>query len=151
MLTCEHQITGTGPEDPRWRDEAVVVGPLAFVGLASLDTRKWSSLDRPLDGEYEAVKVPATVEAGATVTVLVPEAETSNLSLLYEFPLPSSATFRVEDGYRAVTFQACPGEDTTWAGGFVVAGRRCATIDVYVDDLDQPIRVPMSFGADDCA
>ncbi|MGH8937227.1 MAG: hypothetical protein ACRDXD_13370 [Acidimicrobiia bacterium] len=147
--TCERAISG-GPGTGNWRENAVVQGSLAFIGLADSDPRKWVALDRPHQGRYEAIKSPVTLEAGATVTVVVPDSERTSLALLYDPEARGSGMYSVEEGQGAVTFQACEGRETAWAGGFVVAGRRCTTIDLYFEDIDEPSGVVISFGAGDC-
>jgi hypothetical protein len=56
-----------------------------------------------------------------------------------------------------VTFEACRpsehpfgAEDTQFNGGFVVAGPRCATLEVSTARWAKPRRVRVSFGAGHC-
>jgi hypothetical protein len=131
-----------------WRAESVVVGPLAFAYLKQLKDPSFATHFETNRG----VKVLAVIEPHATATVIVPAHEREHLSLLYD---PSKWTenslYEAVLGDAAVTFEACPdGPPTQFNGGFLVAGARCADLDVYVADALQPDKVRVSFGAGEC-
>ena len=57
---------------------------------------------------------------------------------------------QVSDGHRAVRFKPCTkgrGKFTDFPGGFVVAGARCLSLNVWV--RKRPIHRALSFGAGD--
>jgi hypothetical protein len=65
--------------------------------------------------------------------------------------------YRIADGDTAVTFQSCPpaqtplgADGTQFNGGFLVAGPRCATLEVSTPQWRAPRRVTVSFGAGRC-
>jgi hypothetical protein len=146
----------TGPAEG-WRRDSVVAGPLAFVALRHAAHWPAGELRRRGSG-YRGQKVLVVVAAGATVTVRVPAAERRHLALLYD---PASwndrNSYRIADGQPAVTFQACPAAEhpfgadgTQFNGGFVVAGPRCATLEVSTPAAPAPRQVVVSFGAGRC-
>jgi len=57
----------------------------------------------------------------------------------------------VADGDRAVTFHSCRGSDypTQFNGGFVVAGPRCAKLNVVASGRE-PTTLILSFGVRRC-
>jgi hypothetical protein len=118
-----------------WREQSVVVGPLAFVALRY--AARQPAVDfRRRGGRYQGLKALAVVKAGATVTLTVPAAERRHLSLLYDpGTWKEDNRYRIADGDTAVTFQSCPpaqtplgADGTQFNGGFLVAGPRCATL-----------------------
>jgi hypothetical protein len=140
-----------------WRARSVVVGPLAFVALGYAATQPAADFRRR-GGHYQGLKALAVVEAGTTVTLTVPAAERRHLALLYD---PAAWTgdnrYRLGDGDTAVTFRSCPPEQTPpgadgtqFNGGFLVAGARCATLEVATPGWRAPRRVTVSFGAGRC-
>jgi hypothetical protein len=141
-----------GELDPGWRKRAVVAGPLAL--LPYLERRP--ELFVP-DAE---LKVIAVVDAGARVTLAVPEAERQHISLLYDFGGPRlNRLFRLSDGTSSVRFSACsrsgaeypgpggyPGRETVFNGGFFVRDAHCAAIEVWTEGRTSPIRRWLPFG-----
>jgi hypothetical protein len=155
VRTCESSVYGELGDG--WRRDSVIAGPLAFVALREAARGPAGEFRRRGSG-YPGQKVLVVVEAGATVTVTVPAAERRHLALLYD---PASwnerNSYRIADGQPAVTFQACPAEQqpagadgTQFNGGFVVAGPRCATLEVSTPAAPTPRRVAVSFGAGRC-
>ena len=150
IRVCGTDVYGTLAEG--WRDDAFVAGDLALVGLLGMADPFFSEGFEPRDGQYLGQKVLAVIEPGAVVTVVVPEAERQHLSLLYN---PSNWTnnnlYSLSDGDGATTFVACTQErETQFNGAFIVAGARCAALDLYIGERLEPIRVTASFGAGDC-
>jgi hypothetical protein len=146
-----------GELEPGWRRRAVVAGPLAL--LPYLERRP--ELFVP-DAE---LKVIAVVDAGARVTLAVPEAERRRISLLYDFGGPRlNRLFRLSNGTSSVRFSACsrsgaeypvpggyPGGESQFNGGFFVRDAHCAAIDVWVEGRTSPIRRWLPFGVGDRA
>jgi hypothetical protein len=99
---------------------------------------------------YEPDKILALVRSGSVVTLEVPE-DQRDVSLLYDPERWGRRSFRVADGDRAVTFHGCKSSDdpTQFNGGFVVAGPRCATLNV-IPSGRKPIPLVVSFGAGRC-
>ncbi|MCP9491777.1 MAG: hypothetical protein MSC31_18170 [Solirubrobacteraceae bacterium MAG38_C4-C5] len=106
-------------------------------------------------GSYGAAAMRIRVSAGSQTTVMVPAEHRPHISLIYTARardrenLGAQGAYRVDDGDPAVTFRACPDEDTEFLGGFVVAGARCVPL-----RITQPGRPPqdrlLSFGAGEC-
>jgi len=155
VRTCESSVYGDLGDG--WRTQSVVVGPLAFVALRAaatqpaVDFRRWG-------GRYQGLKALAVVKAGTTVTLTVPATERRHLSLLYDpADWKENNQYRLGDGDTAVTFQSCQPEQTPlgadgthFNGGFLVAGARCATLEVSTPQWRTPRRVTVSFGAGRC-
>jgi hypothetical protein len=141
-----------GELKPGWRKQAVVAGPLALVPWEPNFARRRPELFR---GRGAEVKVLALVDAGARVTLAVPEAERQRLSLLYGVPGPGARDWRLSDGTLSVRFSACsrsseyPGRQTQFNGGFVVRSAHCAAIDVWAEGRTNPIRRWLPFGVGD--
>jgi hypothetical protein len=82
----------------------------------------------------------------------VPPAERRHLALLYDpADWKENNQYRLGDGDTAVTFQSCPPEQTPlgadgtqFNGGFLVAGARCATLEVSTPQWRTPRRVTVS-------
>jgi hypothetical protein len=135
VRTCESSVYGDLGHG--WRKRSVVVGPLAFVGLRDAATQPASDFRRR-DGRYQGLKALVVVQAGATVTLVVPAAERRHLSLLYDPDTWDEVNgYRIADGDTAVTFRSCPSaqtplgaDGTQFNGGFLVDGPRCATLEV---------------------
>jgi hypothetical protein len=155
VRTCEASVYGD--LGGGWRAQSVVVGPLAFVALRYA-ARQPAADFRRRGGRYQGLKVLAVVEAGATVTLTVPPAERRHLALLYDpAAWREDNRYRIGDGDTAVTFQSCPPEQTPagadgtqFNGGLLVAGSRCATLEVSTPEWSRPRRVTVSFGAGRC-
>jgi hypothetical protein len=140
-----------------WRDDALVIGPLAFAYLPSFASPKSRHLFRAPGGRYRGQKVLAIVETGPDVTVRVPAWEQDRLSLLYGPAGSKLGRFNVSEGESSVRFVPCNrGEspfgtspilqrETQFNGGFIVAGAQCAALDISVGDGASQ-RVWVSFG-----
>jgi hypothetical protein len=141
-----------GELEPGWRKRAVVAGPLAL--------RPYLERRPELFVPDAEVKVIAVVDAGARVTLAVPEAERRRISLLYDFGGPRiNRDLRLSDGTSSVQFSACsrsgveypgpgsyPGRETQFNGGFFVRGAHCAAIEVWAEGRTSPIRRWLPFG-----
>jgi hypothetical protein len=155
VRTCESSVYGD--LGGGWRAQSVVVGPLAFVALRYAATQPAADFRRR-GGRYQGLKALAVVAAGATVTLTVPAAERRHLALLYDpAAWKEDNRYRLDEGDTAVTFQSCPPEQTPpgadgtqFNGGFLVAGPRCATLEVATPAWRTPRRVTVSFGAGRC-
>jgi hypothetical protein len=155
VRTCESSVYGDLGDG--WRKRSVVVGPLAFVALRYAATQPAVDFRRR-GGRYQGLKVLAVVKSGATVTLTVPAAERRHLSLLYDpAAWKEDNRYRLADGGTAVTFRSCPpaqtplgADGTQFNGGFLVAGPRCATLEVSTPRWRTPRRVTVSFGAGRC-
>jgi hypothetical protein len=138
-----------GDLKPGWRKRAVVAGPLALL-LTPDRSPKHFSPDGP-------VKVLALVDAGASVTLAVPEAERQRLSLLYGVAGPGARSWRLSDGTSSVRFTGCPsdteypGRQSQFNGGFFVRDAHCAAIDVWIEGRADPIRRWLPLGVADRA
>ncbi len=134
-----------------WRKGTLTVGPISFLNLP-LYAGVSPGWFKPKVSYEDAVfaKVLVIVRRSHEVTVSIPRRFQGDLALAY-----SGGTDRlIADGETAVTFRACaPGESqfgdhpaTQFAGGFLVAGPRCALMQVSADG--QPAStVALSFGA----
>jgi hypothetical protein len=111
----------------------VEVGPLLLNFLATFGSNR---------GNYEPVggeKVIVVIQPGHDATVVIGERHREHAALGYtSSPAP------------AVTFRGCEHAGAVFNGGITVAGARCLTLDVYVDDQREPEEVVASFGAGRC-
>jgi hypothetical protein len=139
---------------PGWRKRAVVAGPLALLFYPERRPKHF----RP----DVAVKAIAVVDAGASVTLAVPEAERQRISLLYGTGPGPHRDFRLSDGTSSVRFSACsrsgaelpgpggyPSRETQFNGGFFVRDAHCAAIEVWIEGRTSPIRRWVPFGVAD--
>ncbi|WP_267593429.1 hypothetical protein [Carbonactinospora thermoautotrophica] len=134
VLTCQRwghpDPTPPGPDD-------LIVGPVRYPSL-----RRWQSM-RPEDygagPDLGFYKVGTVVRAGAaTVTVTVAAPARSYAALSH----PAT-----EEGDEAVTYQACPGTDTAFVGGFRLKGgrvRACVPLEIRVPGEAEPRQVTVS-------
>ena len=144
-----------------WRTSkrTITAGGIAWFGLG--DASYPPGTLTPHNGLAPAVKSMAVVEDRTQVRVVIPAAERQRLSLDYSNVLPrdpQQSLFRVSDGAYQVTFDGCSkflagGANTLFAGGFIVAGPQCATIDVYTspDGTRVVQRIPFGVSTRTCA
>jgi hypothetical protein len=145
-----------GELDPGWRKRAVVAGPLALLFYPERRPEHF----RP-DADVKAI---AVVDAGASVTLAVPEPERQRLSLLYGNGPGPRRDFRLSDGTSSVEFIACsrsgaelpgpggyPSRETQFNGGFFVRDAHCAAIEVWIEGRTSPIRRWLPLGVGDRA
>jgi hypothetical protein len=135
-----------------WRDEALVVGPLAFTHAPHYADPGRDDVVANEEGKYPALKNLAVLDAGSIAVVVVPDEHRQSLALLYPGlgVIDSDGFAALEDAERAVVFLACPGNRTQFAGSLLATKASCAHLDVWIDDAEEPERMPLSFGAGDC-
>jgi len=147
-----------GDVGKNWRRNAIGVGPIAFVQAKAF--ARWSrSSFAPVRGttdRYHAQKVLVVVDSGATVTVTVPAAELRSFSLLYDPSQFDENSYRVANGERKVTFHACRWQQSGgfmpgFNGGFIVAGPRCVSLNVFVNGKPRArLSLPLGVAARGC-
>jgi hypothetical protein len=150
VRSCENSVYGDLPAG--WEAQTVFAGPL---GLFDLSHNVREARYTPLRGttrRYEAIKILLLVKSGESATLTVPSEERRQVALLYAPPLARGGTgVSVAEGHAAVTFYACPASEelpyTQFNGGFVVAGSRCAEVDVTVEGRSEPFVLGIPFGA----
>jgi hypothetical protein len=160
---CETSVYGT-LDDPAWRTHSVIAGPLVFYS-ADQYAEQPASLFGPLagnNGYYAGQKLLVLVRRGAVVTVVVPESVRRYAALLYSPAAWNDRNaYKIEDGESAVRFKACKKGETApvggplnamtqFNGGFVVAGARCAPLEVFVRGEQRLIPIKLSFGVGRC-
>jgi hypothetical protein len=136
VRTCRSSIYGE--LGARWRRDALVIGPVAFIGLGWVGSAPDQRF-QPKDGRLEPLKVLAIVEAGPPVTVTV--APEGQVALVYDAQKFNSAR-EVSDGDISVTFAPCrrgqtpfsefgaTGATTQFNGGFIIGAPGCVEISV---------------------
>jgi hypothetical protein len=103
---------------------------------------------------YVAHKVIVVIEGARDVTVAIPRSQRRHAALLWG-PQPgvtrSEARLgfaQISDGNPAVRFKGCNGQFMEYVGGgFVIAGKRCLPLDLWVEGERGARRVAASFGA----
>jgi hypothetical protein len=147
--TCASSVSGDLGKDWRKRPGTIVVGPIAFPDLFAPSRTSPASLFAPVHGRYLAQKVLLVVNAKITVRLVIPASELMRLRLLYDPGAWNRADvrgrYRLTTGTAAAIFKACPTE-TQFNGGFLVAGRQCARVLVYVGRRGQPLAARLPFG-----
>jgi hypothetical protein len=136
---CDAHRTGVGfgGVSAHAQRQALRVGP---ISLGALGTLTLASLDplRPGQTRFGAIESIAVIEAGASVTVAVPAAERSYVALIYDkSKFRDDGAYRIRDLDWVVRFEACKDPHfnhgvSQYDGGIVVAGRRCFTLDFYI-------------------
>lgn len=144
---CENSVFGTLAAD--WRTDALVVGPIAWVGLKSayMDAEPNSFVAH--DGRYWGQKALAVVEEGQLVRVELPESEREYAAIDYSGSGPQDNQYELSDGRPGWTFSSCLDRETQFNGVFVVTGPRCLAIDVLEEPQDEPTRAFVPFGTQD--
>jgi hypothetical protein len=129
---CDRAITGLAKHlEPRWREEATVVGDFGF-GLTAGD---FFGYRRHKRSDIE-VKLPITIEGHSGVLVWLPRDEKDRVGLiLADVPRRGPGnSYRVEDGYPGVRFEPCPDREwTAWTAGLALADRGEITLMVKED------------------
>jgi len=142
-----------------WRKSALVVGAVAFVGLAGEATARRSDF-APLEDGFRSVKALAVVNEGADVTVSVFPEDQIHVSLIYDPAFFKDLnSYQIADGETAVTFQSCSSGEppfgvrgpTQFNGGFIVDGSRCVTLNVVNAASGLLKRANVAFGRGTCA
>jgi len=155
VASCSASVYGKLPRN--WKQDSVVVGPLAFDALRVAGTEPPSDIH----GDGIGWKVVTVVAKGHRVTVSVPASAADREALLYDpGAFRADGNYTLADGERSVTFEACqPGGSpyrtfgarggTQYAGGFLINGPTCLSLDVQSDG-GQPTRVRIPLGAGTC-
>jgi hypothetical protein len=151
-------VEGGAPPPTRFaRPADVVVGPIAFVGLARVANP--AAFRRLRAHGVYVVKAGARVRANRVVTLVVPTAYRTRASLSYA----GNRLRSVADGVPAVRFEACPSNEpafsydgtvgpwTGFNGGFLVSRPLCLPVEVWVEGLRAPTRKLLSFGKGRCS
>src|SRR5437867_7125985 len=143
--TSVHGDLGSG-----WRKDAVILGPIGFLGLGGASREPDASF-RPQGSLYHSLKALAVVSGDGAVTVSIDPADLDRVRLLYD---PSSwddsNLYPLDAGDRTTVFASCgKGGTTQFNGGFLVTRRTCATLVVTVGGA-KPVRRLVSFGSTSC-
>ena len=140
LLTCQQRIEGGGPIPRPAARRDLVVGRIAFSGLA----RRAGQPLGPKHGRYWTVKAAPVVRAGAPVVVTVTPSERPHVRLA--FPGGDADTVRFapcEPSHPAWGYEGTVGRYTAWAGGFLTDAPRCARIVVTSAGRTYRGRVPL--------
>lgn len=148
VRTCESSVEGD--LGPGWRNQAVTVGPVAFVGLRAYEDIGARAL-RPRHGRLRSQKVLVVVDGSRPATLRLGRGAVAKVSLLYdEESFRDLNRYRVKEGHDAVRFEPCASEPgTQFNGGFIVAGPRCVPLSVRIGDAS-PRRLAVPFGVGAC-
>lgn len=140
--------SGSGPLAAPGPDHEVI-GPLAFRSL----TRVRRSETVPLPGKkFAIVKAGVLVEAGHVVTLEIALRDRPYVGLQYDSREPAAAVRFVPcpRAKRAFSYDGVIGPRTGWAGAFLVTGRRCVALRVWVDAAPRPLRRTIGIGRMRC-
>jgi hypothetical protein len=127
--------------DPRWREEAPVVGDFGF----NLTTGDFSGFRRHKRADIE-VKLPITIEGHSGATVWVPRHEQDRVALiLANVPRRGQGnSYRIEDGHQGIRFEPCANKEwSAWTAGLALADRKEIVLKVKVDGARHPARVTL--------
>ena len=129
---CDQSITGLPKRwpggDPRWREEAIVVGDFGFFGMA--DDFYGHRRHRRSDIQ---VKLPITIEGHTDALVWIPPDERHRAALiLADVPRRGPGdSHRLEDGHSGIRFEPCLDREwTAWTAGLALADRRAISVRV---------------------
>lgn len=127
--------------DPRWREEATVVGDFGF----NLTAGDFSGFRRHTRADIE-VKLPVTIEGHSVATVWVPRHERDRVALLLaNIPRRGPGnSYRIEDGHQGIRFEPCPNKRwSAWTAGLALDDRKEIVLKVKVDGARRPARVTL--------
>jgi hypothetical protein len=149
VRTCESSVSGDlGAE---WRRDAVIAGPVAFVGARGYgdDPKSWFVAHK--EGMATAQKVLAVVMGDRPVLVSVSR---PNAALFYD-PSKWGQSNRVpfRRGDEETRFEPCTENSqkgTQFNGGFLVRRPTCVQVRVQVEG-EEPTIASLSFGAGACS
>ena len=114
------------------------MGPVA-LGALRVFKRSQLPVARPGQHRFYPIESIAVVDAGATVTVAVTPADRDHAGLIYDQnKFRPDGLYRIADMDGVVRFEACVDPTfnhgySQFDGGFVVAGRRCLFLEIYVN------------------
>jgi hypothetical protein len=138
---CDTAVFG----DPNMKN-AVRIGPLVLVGIpqaAKLSPRAF----KPHEGRYGAIKLLAIVEESSDLTLTVPRSQRDSVSLLYnEGARANKNGFLFSAGDPRVTFQACPGMEPQYNGGFIATRPSCVSLEVQSKAATTSGRISLGAG-----
>lgn len=139
-----------------WRENAVVVGHVAFVGMRDGYSRRY--LDQLRPGRANPLKVLVVVDPNAAPTVTIATRSRPFASLGYNAIRQKDGTgVPLAAGTQSVRFQACRlvgsrepwNRGTQFPGYFLVARPGCVYVDVATEGTI--IRRALRFGVPRCA
>ena len=139
---CEHAIPELDEHlDPRWREEATVVGDFGF----DITAGNFSGF-RPHKRADIQVKLPVTIEGHSRATVWVPRHEQDRVALiLANVPRRGPGnSYRIEDGHGGIRFEPCANKEwSAWTAGLALADRKEIVLKVKVAGARHPARVTL--------
>jgi hypothetical protein len=107
---------------------AVRIGPLSLIGT---DQRLPRRTFDERHGRYPSIQVLAVISGRDDVTVTVPLSQRDSLFLLYNPVAHGNGWgYRISDADAQVRFDACPGTEPQYNGGFLLTEARCVQLDV---------------------
>jgi hypothetical protein len=147
VRSCESSVFGD--LGAGWRRDALIAGPVAFVGARGYeDDPKRSFRTRP--GRATAFKVLLVITGDRPILVSL---RTPGAALFYnpsKWGLSNNVPFRAGD--EATRFEPCRDANqpsTQFNGGFLVRRPMCVPVEVRVRD-EEPVLVSLSFGTGKC-
>lgn len=141
VRTCESAVFG----EPNLRN-ALTVGPLILVGVKEAATIPARTFQERR-GRYQAIKILAVVQGSDDVTLTVPVTWREHVTLLYDPAAEANRYgFRLSQGHSEVTFEACPGTDAQYNGGFLATRPDCVRL-IVEPQGSEPLTGWMSLGA----
>lgn len=164
--TCATQPAGVSV--PRgYRLSSVTIGPLSLYSFGQIrasgrrSTAPASRFGSVGVDRYRLDRFWAILRPGQWATVSVPATERGVLSLAYDATLWSrggwDGTAHVAQGDASVTFSACPRKEAqghppliVYDGGLIVAGARCAHLEVLARGWRKPRTVVIALGRRRC-
>jgi hypothetical protein len=139
---CEQRIpSNIDALDPRWREEATVVGDFGF-GVTEGDF----SAFRPHERADLQVKLPVIIEGHSGATVWIPLDQRDRVALiLADVPRRGPGnSYRIEDGHHGVRFDPCVDKKwSAWTAGLALADRREIVLNVQLDGVRGPTPVTL--------
>jgi hypothetical protein len=145
-----------GDLGPDWRENAVVAGRLAFVGMAR--PRRAAELDRVDPARANPLKVLVVVEPGATPTLTIARRSRLNAALGYnDIRHDGGRGVPLADGTTSVRFVGCSAvrsrepwnRGTQFPGYFLVARASCVHVEVAT--MGTVLRRTLRFGVTRCS
>ena len=154
VRTCSSSAYGALGRD--WREDALLAGRLAFVGMAR--PRRAAELDPVDPGRANPLKVLVVVEPGSTPTVTIAPASRANAALGYN-PIRHDGSGRgvpLADGTTSVRFVGCRAvrsrelwnRGTQFPGYFLVTRAGCVQVEVQTQGT--VLRRTLRFGVARC-
>lgn len=140
-----------------WREDALVAGRLAFVGMAG--PRRAAELNPVEPGRAKPLKVLVVVAPGSSPTVTIAPVSRRNAALGYNpirqdgsgrgIPLADGTTGVRFFGCRAIASRALWNRGTQFPGYFLVARAGCVRVEVQTKGT--VLRRTLRFGVARCA